>query len=57
MTEVASNSHLLEALIIRSLRQHGARIRRDDDGNLCLGRFDIGEMAEALSRNVKVKAE
>jgi len=57
MTEVASNSHLLEALIIRSLRQHGARIRRDDNGNLCLGRFDIGEMAEALSRNVKVKAE
>jgi len=57
MTEVASNSHLLEALIIRSLRQHGARIRRDDDGNLCLGRFDIGEMAEALSRKVKVKAE
>jgi len=57
MTEPVSNSRVLEALIIRSLRQHGARIRRDDNGNLCLGRFDIAEMAEALRRNVDVKAD
>jgi hypothetical protein len=57
MTEAVTNSRLLEALIIRSLRQHGARIRRDENGNLCLGRFDISETAEALGRNVNVKAD
>jgi hypothetical protein len=57
LTEAVTNSRLLEALIIRSLRQHGARIRRDENGNLCLGRFDISETAEALGRNVNVKAD
>jgi hypothetical protein len=57
MTDAVANSRLLEALIIRSLRQHGARIRRDDGGNLCLGRFDIAGMAETLRRNVDVKAD
>jgi hypothetical protein len=56
MTGAVADFRLL-ALIIRSLRQRGARIRRDDDGNLCLGRFDIAEVAEALGRNVDVKAD
>jgi hypothetical protein len=48
---------LLEELIIRSLRQHGARIKVDDDGEPCVGRFNIAETAKALSGNVKVKAD
>jgi len=57
MTEAVTNPRSLEALIIRSLRQHGARIRRDGDGNLCFGRFDIAEIAQALSRNVNVEVD